>query len=82
MFLQLSKYVWRKEAEKGHSNNLKSVKNSTSPIMYLTPEQILSFENDGYLVIEKFWDDTTVDALRARIGTILDTLDLTDPRYV
>jgi len=50
--------------------------------MYLTPEQILSFQNDGYLVIEKFWDDTTVDALRARIGTILDTLDLTDPRYV
>ena len=50
--------------------------------MYLTPEQIQFFDTQGYLVIEKFWDDATVDSLRTRIGTILDTLDLTDPRFV
>jgi len=50
--------------------------------MYLTPEQVVFFETHGYLVIEKFWDDATVDTLRTKIGSILDTLDLTDPRCV
>lgn len=47
--------------------------------MYLTPSQVDFFNNQGYLVIERFWTNDVVDELRSRIKHILDTLDLSDP---
>jgi phytanoyl-CoA hydroxylase len=47
--------------------------------MYLTAEQIQFFEENGYLVIEEFWSRPTVSKLRAQMGGILDSLDLSDP---
>ena len=47
--------------------------------MYLSTEQIQHFEENGYIVIEKFWDDSTCDGLRLRMKEILGSLDLKDP---
>jgi len=42
----------------------------------LSAEQQFSFEEQGFLVIERFWDSDTVDCLRERIGKIIDELDV------
>lgn len=39
--------------------------------MILTSEQIGSFHQNGYLVIEDYWDHSTVNDLRNRIGEIV-----------
>jgi phytanoyl-CoA hydroxylase len=46
---------------------------------FLTSQQIEDYQENGFLVIEKFWDDETVDSLRQRMQDILGSLDLKDP---
>lgn len=44
----------------------------------LTVEQIASFERDGYLVLENFWDAHTVDSLRQRMHDLVCSADLSN----
>ena len=46
---------------------------------YLSAEQIEFFQVNGYLVIERFWDEETVVKLRDAINLQIENLDLTDP---
>eukprot|EP00605_Chrysophyceae_sp_TOSAG23-4_P001276 GSChrysophyteH1.ASY1.ANO1.1387.1 assembled CDS len=46
---------------------------------YLSSDQISNFERDGFLVIERFWDEDTVKVLRDQMSQILSKLDLSDP---
>eukprot|EP01032_Pedospumella_encystans_P019435 gene19435-22094_t len=43
---------------------------------YLTEEQVIFYENNGYLVIERFWDSDTVDKLKEKIHSIVEAADL------
>ena len=45
-----------------------------SPV--LSPEQLEAWERDGFLVLERFWDEETVSRLRRRIDKIVDELDV------
>ena len=42
----------------------------------LTPDQKSLYETQGYLVLERFWDEETVLRLRTRINKIIDELDV------
>lgn len=42
----------------------------------LCADQHVAFEEQGYLVIERFWDSDTVDCLRERIFKIIDELNV------
>ena len=50
--------------------------------MYLSAAQLAAYDRDGFLVIPGFWDGETVTKLRARIGEIIDGLDLNSARSV
>lgn len=45
---------------------------------FLIEEQVSDYEKDGYLVIENFWDTSTVANLKSRIGEIVAGLNLND----
>ena len=45
---------------------------------FLSREQISDYERNGYLVIENFWDSSTVSNLKNRIGEIVGGLNLND----
>ncbi|KAL1696098.1 phytanoyl-CoA dioxygenase [Schizophyllum commune] len=47
----------------------------SAPLEYLTQEQIDKFYRDGYLVLPKFVDDDTVNALLTRSKELLDEFD-------
>ena len=47
--------------------------------MYLTPQQIDFYNENGYLVVEEFWTKPIVSKLREQMGDIIDSLDLSDP---
>lgn len=45
---------------------------------YLTAEQVKFYEDNGYLVIERFWDSDTVDGLKEKINSIVTGADLSN----
>jgi phytanoyl-CoA hydroxylase len=45
---------------------------------FLTEEQVSSYNDNGYLVLENFWSSGTVSELKDRMDVILDGLHLTD----
>ncbi|KAI5821953.1 hypothetical protein K523DRAFT_422277, partial [Schizophyllum commune Tattone D] len=47
----------------------------SAPLEYLTQDQIDKFYRDGYLVLPKFVDDDTVNALLTRSKELLDEFD-------
>jgi phytanoyl-CoA hydroxylase len=49
---------------------------------YLSAEQVESFHRDGFLVLEKFWDEGTVENLRRSIHSILDGFDPSSSKTV
>jgi phytanoyl-CoA hydroxylase len=51
-------------------------------MVYLTSEQIEFYEKNGYLVIEKFWDETTVELLKEKIHSIVEAADLSSLKSV
>jgi len=48
----------------------------------LTQLQVDAFHNDGYLVLEEFWNATTVDTLKNRIQMILSQFDYESHRVI
>ena len=49
---------------------------------YLSAEQVKSFHDNGFLVIEKFWEDNTITELREEISRVISTIDLTASRSI
>lgn len=49
---------------------------------FLTQEQISFYNENGYIVISKFWDEETIQTLRTRIMSILQSMDLTQHRSI
>jgi phytanoyl-CoA hydroxylase len=47
-------------------------------LQFLTEEQVSSYNDNGYLVLENFWSTGTVSELKDRIDVILEGLQLTD----
>ena len=45
---------------------------------FLTEEQVKFYEENGYLVIERFWDAETVDRLKDKISQIVASADLSN----
>jgi phytanoyl-CoA hydroxylase len=45
---------------------------------FLSVQQISDYEKNGYIVIENFWDTSTVSNLKNRIGEIVAGLNLND----
>lgn len=43
---------------------------------FLTPEQVAFYHENGYLVLENFWESETVDKLKQRIEEIVGNADL------
>lgn len=46
-------------------------------LLYLSQKDIEFYNENGYLVIESFWNDETVATLRDKIFQIIQSLDLT-----
>jgi phytanoyl-CoA hydroxylase len=49
---------------------------------YLSEEQIQSFHENGFLVIQNFWQQETVTELREEIANIIGEMDLTASRSI
>eukprot|EP01038_Epipyxis_sp_PR26KG_P014446 gene14446-19385_t len=49
---------------------------------YLSPEQIIYFNENGFLVIEKFWDTDTVNKLKNKIIKLIESNDLSSIKTV
>lgn len=49
---------------------------------YLTQEQIDFYHTNGYLVIENFWNEETVDVLRNKMENIVTNADLTEIKTI
>lgn len=49
---------------------------------FLTPEQVAFFHENGYLLIENFWNEETVDALRNKMYDIVSHADLSNVKTV
>jgi len=47
-----------------------------APPRVLSADQVEAFDRDGFLVIERFWSEETVERLRDRMGAIIDELDV------
>jgi phytanoyl-CoA hydroxylase len=47
--------------------------------MYLTESQIEFYRSNGFLVIERFWEEDVVGRIRSEMDTLLNTLDLSNP---
>ena len=43
--------------------------------MYLTTDQISNFKNEGYLVLEDFWNIETIQCLKDKMNNIISSLD-------
>ena len=43
--------------------------------MYLNKDQIDYFNNNGYLIIQSYWGNDTVNCLKNEINNVLDSLN-------
>jgi phytanoyl-CoA hydroxylase len=49
---------------------------------FLTPEQLISYEENGFIVIEDFWNEETVERLKQQMYNIISTADLSHVKTV